>query len=159
MEPIKMKRELVIYGAGHVGAALAQLSVLLEFSVVMVDERTEWIDAEAVPAAVVKHLMCPLKAIDTLPFHNNSFHFISTHSHALDQDILTKIYNKPMRWLGMIGSVAKKNSFIKRFQMANIDIESQQKLHTPAGIDISAESPHEIAVSIIAQLIKVNNNE
>jgi len=154
MEPIQLKQELIIYGAGHVAAALAQLCTLIGFAVQMVDERTEWLDAESIPDDVQKHLMCPVKAVDHLPFHRDAYHFISTHSHSLDQDILLKIHDKPMKWLGMIGSVTKKKQFIKRCHLAGIKIEERQTLHTPAGIDISAKSPHEIAVSIAAQLIQ-----
>ena len=100
----------------------------------------------------------PIHAIDSLPFGNNTFHFITTHSHALDQQILQKIYTKSCCWLGMIGSKTKRAKFLMRFKAAGIHTKAFEHLHTPAGIEIGAETPAEIAISILAQIIKTNKN-
>ena len=151
IEIIHPTDQLIIYGAGHVGMALANLAVQLDYNVILIDPRIDFAYPEPNINFIEKH---PLSIIHELPFGLHCDHFITTHEHQLDQDILLAIQNKPIRYLGMIGSKTKKIKFQMRFSAGDYDTEVFERLHTPAGINIQAKSPMEIAVSIAAELIQ-----
>jgi len=90
-----------------------------------------------------------------LPWGPGAYHLIVTHSHQLDQDLLEAVLPRPMAWLGMIGSRAKVAKFFVRLQAGGIDPTLFKKLCAPVGLDIGAETPEEIAVSILAELVRV----
>lgn len=154
VEPIVALEHLVIYGAGHVGSVLAKMAVELDFQVTVVDEREEWIDEDRFPPKVNTVFADPVHAIGMLPFGQYCYHFITTHSHSMDQDILNQIHDRELRWLGMIGSQAKKYRFIKRMVASGVDPSVLEHLNTPAGLDIGAETPAEIAISVLADLVR-----
>ncbi len=151
IEIIHPTDQLIIYGAGHVGMALAELALQLDYNVTLIDPRVDFAHPKANINFIEKH---PLSIIEDLPFGLHCDHFITTHEHQLDQDILLYIRNKPIRYLGMIGSKTKKIKFKMRFTAGEFNTDVFERLHTPAGLDIQAKSPMEIAVSIAAELIQ-----
>lgn len=155
IEIIHPTDQLIIYGAGHVGMALADLAVQLDYNVTLIDPRIDFAQPKPQINYIEKH---PLSVIETLPFGVHCDHFITTHEHQLDQDILLAIKDKTIRYLGMIGSKTKKVKFHMRFSAGEYDTEVFERLHTPAGLNIQAKSPMEIAVSIAAELIKTRRS-
>lgn len=157
IEPIMNKKKLYIFGSGHTGQALARFAVNFEFDIFVIDERKEYLDAldlEGINKMNLEHNI----ALQALPFDNNVFIVIVTHSHQIDRDILAYCIKKPFAYLGMIGSERKVKITKKMFIDGNIGtLEELEKVHMPIGMDISAETPEEIAVSILGELIKVKN--
>ena len=155
IEPLETVVDLVIYGAGHVGAATARLAVSAGFRVTLVDERPEFTEPEDHSPAV--NVICgdPIRQLDVLPWGITAYHLIVTHSHQLDQDLVEAILPRDVGWLGMIGSRTKVTKFFMRFRAAGIDEKLFSKLSAPVGLDIGAETPDEIAVSIVAELVRV----
>ena len=152
IEIIYPPNQLVIYGAGHVGMALAKIAIQLDYHVILVDPRTDFVTP---PPEVQFFEAHPLDVLEQLPFGARCDHFITTHEHSLDQDILMAIQRKEVRYLGMIGSKTKKYKFQMRFEAGEYNTDIFAKLNTPAGIDIGAQTPMEIAISIAAQLISI----
>lgn len=148
--------QLVIYGAGHVGMALAQIALQLDYRVILVDPRSDFVIP---PPKATFYEAHPIDVLDELPFGPRCDHFITTHEHSLDQDILMAIQQKEIRYLGMIGSKTKKYKFQMRFEAGEYETDVFSKLHTPAGIDIGAQTPMEIAISIAAQLISIRKKQ
>ena len=98
-------------------------------------------------------------ALQALPFDINTFIVITTYSHQIDRDILAYCAKKNWAYLGMIGSKRKVLVTKKMFVVSNIGTEEElSKIHMPIGIEINAQTPEEIAVSILAELIKVRNS-
>lgn len=155
IEPLQTQDHLVIYGAGHIGTATAKLAHSLGFAISVVDDRDEWLDASRFPDGVEMYERDPRQALDALPWGNGSYHLIVTHSHQLDQDLLERILPRPMSWLGMIGSRAKVAKFFVRLEAAGTDPALFRKLCAPVGLDIGAETPEEIAISILAEVVRV----
>ena len=155
IEIITPQNQLVIYGAGHVGMALATLAQRLDYHVHLVESR---IDFTTPPPGITYREEHPLQILNQLPFGEHCDHFITTHEHKLDQDILQALRDKKIRYLGMIGSKTKKEKFRFRFRAAEWGEDIFTKLHTPAGLNISAQTPMEIAVSIAAELIQYRHN-
>lgn len=157
IEPIMNKKKLYIFGSGHTGQALAKFAVNFEFDIFVIDERKEYLDVLAVDGINKMNLEHD-KALRTLPFNNDVFIVIVTHSHQIDRDILAYCIKKPFAYLGMIGSERKVKVTKKMFIDGNIGtLDELEKVHMPIGMDISAETPEEIAVSILGELIKVKN--
>ncbi len=157
IEPIMNKKRLFIFGAGHTGHALVRIASILEFEIFLIDDRKEYLDSlnvDGVNKMNLEHFL----ALQALPFDNNTFIVITTYNHQMDRDILAFCLKKPFAYLGMIGSKRKikvtKDMFLKGDIGTPDDIH---KVHMPIGIDISAETPQEIAVSIIAEIIQIKN--
>lgn len=157
IEPIMKKNKLYIFGAGHTGQSLAKFSAALDFETVLIDDRKEYIDKCQTPD--VNKMNLPYQqALQLLPFDEQTFICIMTYSHPIDRDILAYCIKKPFAYLGMIGSLRKVAMTKKMFaEGLNIPFDLIEKIDMPMGIDIGAEGPEEIALSIITKLIAVKN--
>ncbi len=159
IEPIMKKKKLYIFGAGHTGQSLAKYASDFDFVVVLIDSRKEYIEACRVAEVYKMHLPYQ-QALETLPFDENTFVCIMTHSHPIDRDILAFCLKKPHAYLGMIGS-QRKVEVTKKMFIEGLSISSQEmeKVDMPMGIDIGAEGPDEIALSVLAKLINLKNKK
>lgn len=158
IEPIMKKSKLYIFGAGHTGQALARYASNLNLEIVLIDERGEYINQCAIEG-VNKMNISYQSALQLLPFDENVFICIMTHSHPKDREILAFCIRKPFAYLGMIGSRRKVDMTKKMFiQGLNIPEEKLEEVDMPMGMDIGAEGPDEIALSILAKVVAVKNN-
>ena len=155
IEPLESQVDLIIYGAGHVGTATANLAHKAGYRVTVVDERDEFADPSRFDEGVDVRCADPIRQLEQVAWGIDAYHLVVTHSHQLDQDLVAAMLPKPLGWLGMIGSRAKVAKFFLRFKAAGIDEGLFSKLSAPVGLDIGAETPDEIAVSIVAELIRV----
>lgn len=155
IEPLEPRERLVIHGAGHVGAATARLAVPLGFGVTVVDDREELLAAADLPPEVERVEADPRRVLDRLPTGPRAYHLVVTHEHALDQDLVERLLPVDLAWLGMIGSKTKVTRFLLRLRAAGMDPALFDRLCAPVGLDIGAETPEEIAVSIAAELVRV----
>ena len=114
--------------------------------------------AEEFPSSAQLFCVNPLQAFDEIPWGNESFHLIVTHDYALDQALVEAILPRPSAWIGMIGSTTKVIKFFVRLRAAGVDEALFSKLSAPVGLDIGAETPGEIAVSIVAELVRVRRH-
>ena len=158
IEPLEAVVDLIIYGAGHVGKATADLAAAAGFKVTVVDNRPEFADPENFDTGISVLCAEPTLCFDQLPFGTHSYHLVVTHSHSIDQDLVESLLPRDVGWLGMIGSRVKVAKFFMRFRSAGMDEALFSKLSAPVGLDINAETPEEIAVSILAELIRVKRH-
>ena len=149
---------LIIFGAGHVGQALAQITSLSDFQVIVIDDREKWAEPDRFPKHI--ELICD----DAEHYIRNSslglgdYVVVTTYDHALDERIISSLTRFSLTYLGLIGSQAKWLRFQKRLRIELDDatrIERLESTHCPMGLAIKAETPHEIAISIMAELISV----
>jgi xanthine dehydrogenase accessory factor len=157
IEPIMRKNKLYIFGAGHTGQALSKLSVDYDFETVLIDDRKEYINNCTL--SEVNNMCLPYnQALNILPFDEQTYVCIMTYSHPIDRDVLAFCVKKPFAYLGMIGSNRKVEMTKKMFaEGLNITYSELEKIDMPMGINIGAEGPEEIALSILAKLIAVKN--
>lgn len=154
IEPIEPDMRVVLFGAGHVAHALAPILRAMDADIIVVDDRLEFADADRFPN-------CSLIHEDGISFAQNytsnsdTYFLVVTHDHQRDQDIVEALLPKPCAWLGLIGSRAKIAKFFMRFRAAGIDEHLFAKVSGPVGLDIGAETPAEIAVSIAAEVVAV----
>lgn len=154
IEPMSQDPTLVIFGAGHVGKALAPLAQQLGFDVLVIDEREELNTPERFPD-LKRVVEDPLEALKTLPFGPNLYMVVVTHLHRLDEDLLRALATREWKYLGMIGSRAKVAKFLDRLLARGIPAEALSRITMPIGMNLGALTPAEIAVSIAAELIQV----
>ena len=147
---------LIIVGAGHVALPLAQLGKMIDFEVVVLDDRSKFANRERFPMAD-KVLAQPFRVtLRQWPIDNDTFIVLVTRGHSHDVECLLEVLDSPARYIGMIGSKRRvKAVFELLAQEQGIDPVKFERVYAPIGLDISAENPAEIAVGIIAEIINV----
>ena len=157
LEPILAKPSLLIFGAGHIGQSLAAMAELLNFAVTVVDNRPEFANSERFPTA--QHIICKDygDALPELSFGQDTFIVIVTYKHLHDQEILQYCVNQPFRYLGMIGSKTKVKQAFNKLEESGISNELINRINSPIGLDVKAQTPEEISVAILAEIIGVRN--
>lgn len=147
---------LIIVGAGHVALPLAQLGKMIDFEVVVLDDRPRFANKQRFPMAD-QVLALPLR--ETLrhwPIDNDTYIVLVTRGHSHDVECLLEIIESPARYIGMIGSKRRVKAVFDLLEKEQgIDPARFDRVYAPIGLDIGAESPVEIGISIIAEIINV----
>jgi len=148
------KPRLVVLGGGHVGACVARLGSDLDFHVTIADDREEFASREKHPGADV--VICDdfHNIWDRIPNTPNSYYVIATRGHKADECCALEVLKRDCVYKGMIGSRGKVAATKKIFAEAGFTPEEIAKLHAPIGLPIGGQTPMEIAVSIMAQIIQ-----
>jgi xanthine dehydrogenase accessory factor len=145
---------LYVFGAGYIARPLAAVAASCGFEVRVVDERSDWATPARFPVATVE-LREPEAYLRELESTPDDFVVVATHDHALDQRLVQILLRRPFRFVGMIGSIPKQRKFALRLKSRGYSNAEIARLHTPLGVSIGADTPEEIAVSVMAQLIAV----
>ncbi|MCH8201156.1 MAG: XdhC family protein [Chloroflexi bacterium] len=144
---------LVIAGGGHVGKALSEIASLCGFRVTVIDDRPEYADPERFPEAerVIRGRFDEVLA--DYPLDSTTYVVAVTRGHKHDEASLRGVIGRGAAYVGMIGSRRRAKAVLKHLVEDGADPEEVAKVHTPIGLDIGAESPAEIAVSVMAEII------
>ena len=154
---IGSEAKAIIFGGGHVGLQLAPIVHALGFETVVIDDRAEFANNERFPYAD------RVLALDTLtrdvfmhePCDANTFVIILTRGHSFDRDVLEQTLITNARYIGMIGSRPKRDKIYEYLYKKGFTKDDIARVYSPIGVDIGAQTPEEIAVSIAAELIRV----
>jgi xanthine dehydrogenase accessory factor len=155
VEPLLTTPTLVLVGAGHVGAAVAQLARVLGFHITVLDDRPEFVTPEYFPNAdkrIAGDLIEKIREIEITP---QTYIVFVTRNHALDADLLGAVVEKPAAYIGMLGSARRATTMRETLKRGGISEVALARVHAPIGLPIHAETPQEIAVSIMAEMIQV----
>jgi len=146
-----------IFGAGHVGLALEPVLRHIGFQTIVLDDRVEYVSRERFPeAAEVIVLDSFREAFKDIETDLDSYIIIVTRGHAGDYEVLKQALRLPHAYIGMIGSKKKVASGMKLLQeQEGFTCAELDKVYSPIGLEIHAETPEEIAVSIAAEMIQV----
>lgn len=146
---------LIVAGGGHVGKALSVIADMCGFAVTVVDDRPEYASKERFPEAerVVRGRF--EEALRDLPVDSNTYVVCVTRGHRHDEVSLRQVVGRPAAYIGMIGSRRRVGAVLQHLVGEGFDPEAVSRVHTPIGLDIGAETPEEIAVSIMAEIIRV----
>jgi xanthine dehydrogenase accessory factor len=158
IEPLRQRPPFIIFGAGHVGQALAASAAVAGFDVHVADPREELLDAGRLPGATL-HDAYDEEDFDDLPFGPDAFVIVVTHDHAVDQQLVERALGRDTRYLAMIGSERKARLMRDRAIAKGFDEAKVAAVRSPAGLDIGAETPEEIAISIVAEMVQVRRQE
>jgi|YelNatPaOPRAMG01_1025707.scaffolds.fasta_scaffold00030_3 xanthine dehydrogenase accessory factor len=153
IEPIRPLEKLVVFGAGHVGAAIARMGAMLGFWVTVVDDRPGFASEERIPEAHQFVEASYPEAIQRMTFDRHTYAIIVTHGHGHDDEVLRALADKELAYLGMIGSRRKVQVAFENLRQAGVPEERIARVRAPMGLDIGAETPEEIAISVLAEII------
>jgi xanthine dehydrogenase accessory factor len=159
VEPQGRRPLLVMFGAGHVGRALALLAHGCGFRVAVVDDRPDCAVASLLPGA--DEIICApvAEAFGRLTFDRESFAVIATPGHLHDFDAVRGCLAGEAGFIGLLGSRRKRETLFKTLEDEGFDEVQRARVITPVGLDIGAQTPEEIAVSIVGQLIAIRNGK
>ena len=153
VEPITPRPTLVVVGAGHVGQAVAHLAHWLGFYVVVSDDRPEFCTPETVPDAD-RYIPGPFADLTQhLQIRANTYFVLTTRNVEIDVPGLPAILSSPAAYIGVIGSKRRWATTRQILLDQGLQAEVVDRVRSPMGIDISAETPEEIAISIMAEII------
>jgi xanthine dehydrogenase accessory factor len=156
-EPVGAGPCLYIFGGGHVSVPLSQVFRMLGFRVVVMDDRIGLNTMEFNGFAHEKRLVDYQRAGELFAGDGQTYVMIMTVSHAIDQLILGQMLDKPLKYLGMIGSKRKVQKIFDTLKEQGASDEQLKKVDSPMGIPINSQTPEEIAISIAARVIQLKN--
>lgn len=155
LEPIFSEPTVYLFGAGHISEQVAPLAKKVHFKVVVIDDRETFANRERFPEADEIILSEFEGCFERLPIKDSSYLVIVTRGHLYDGLVLEQAVKTNARYIGMIGSNKKIQTLYQNLLDKGISREALERVHAPIGIEINSETPEEIAVSIVAELIKV----
>lgn len=155
IEPVRTHPPCILFGAGHVAEKLCAVAAAAGFRVTVCDPRDELRTAERFPNAHALVDDYEEEDFDALPFGPDAFVVVVTHDHPTDQRLAELALRRQTRYVAMIGSARKAKLARERALAKGLPAADVDRLKSPAGLDIGAETPEEIAVSIVAEMIQV----
>lgn len=159
LEAIGKTDQLYILGGGHCGRALSTMAAQCGFAVTVIDDRPEWASKEKHPDAV--RIVCApyAQALQHITFSDSTYIVIMTHGHENDELLLRACIGEKYKYLGLIASKRKVSLFFEKMEQDGIKRDILAGIYMPVGFDIGSDTPAEIAVSIVAQLIAVRGGK
>ncbi|MFW6082609.1 MAG: XdhC family protein [Chloroflexota bacterium] len=150
---------LLIIGAGHIGQALASMGSWLGYRVAVLDERPELVDAERLPDADI----CLPGSVDEqlreFPLTERTYVAIVTPHHSPDEIVLSILSERRVAYVGLLGGHRRTRATFRRAREAGVPDAFLEEVRTPVGLDIHAETPKEIAISILAEITAVRRQK
>lgn len=151
-ELIGIQKTAYIIGGGHVSLALSQVLLLLDFEIIIIEQRQNIRTMEENEYASEKMTIPYADIKQYVKEGDQSYVFIMTHSHLTDQQVLAELFSKQLAYLGVLGS-QRKFKVMQNELIELIGAEYWQSIHAPIGLAIHSQTPMEIAISIAAELI------
>lgn len=156
-ESAQTRATLYIFGAGHIGKVLSRYALDFAFNVVLLDNRADIIPE--IKEKGIQYLTGDYSALlEDLTFNTNTFVVATTHKHIYDEEIIAYCLQKPHAYLGMMAS-KRKAALARKKWKENLDLKQENidAVFSPIGLPIHCETPEEIAISVLAQLIDIKN--
>mgnify|MGYP002624644538 CR=1 FL=1 len=156
VEVQKRPPTLLIVGAGHVALPLAQLGKMIEFEVVVLDDRPKYANRQRFPMASQVLAQPFQETLRHWPIDQDTYIILVTRGHSHDVDCLLEVIDSPARYIGMIGSKRRVRAVFELLQQQyHVEPAQLSRVYAPIGLDIGAESPTEIAVAVMAEIINL----
>lgn len=157
IEHLKRQAHLVICGGGHVSQQVVELAGKVGFHVTVLEDRPYF--ADRVRELGADQVLCDAfsQSLDRIPGSLDTYFLVVTRGHRYDRECLEKILNKRYAYVGMMASRGRSALLKKQMAEDGFDRQALDGIYTPVGLSIHAETPEEIAVSIVAELIQIKN--
>jgi xanthine dehydrogenase accessory factor len=156
VEPVCDFGTVFIFGGGHISQKLAPLARLVGFRVVVLDDRPEFVEPTRFPQADGCILVGSFEhALEEITVDPDSYLVIVTRGHLHDKTVLAQALHSEAAYIGMIGSRRKRDAIYTELATQGFSPADFKRVFSPIGLPIEAETPEEIAVSIMAELIQV----
>src|SRR5512141_905320 len=157
VEPILPPAMIVVIGAGHVGKAVVHLAKWLGLRVAVSDDRPEFCTPEAVPGADAYYSVEMGKLPEHLKINKQTYIIITSRGSNVDQEGLPALLESNARYIGVIGSKRRWLTTVKGLQAKGVPEDKIARVHSPMGLELNAETPEEIAVSILAEVLMIKD--
>jgi xanthine dehydrogenase accessory factor len=153
VEPVRPQPNVLVIGGGHVGRAVVHLAKWLGFRVALSDDRPEYCTAEWAPGAD-EYLPLPAHELPAkYGFNRQTYMVLTTRGVPVDLEALPALLDTPHAYLGVIGSKRRWATAARQLQERGVPAEALARVRSPLGLELHAETPEEIAVSIMAEII------
>ena len=152
------RARLIVVGAGHITIPLVQMARILDFEVFIIDPRQVFASPDRFPTPP-DHLISrwPQEVLPNLKPDEDTYTVLLTHDPKIDDPALHLLLRSPVAYIGALGSRKTHQKRIQRLEAAGFSRETIERIHGPAGLDIHAQTPEEIALSILAQIVQVRH--
>lgn len=157
VEPILPPPLLVVIGAGHVGKAVVHLAKWLGFRVAASDDRAEFCTPESTPGADAYYPVPMEKLPDQIKITRHTYIVITSRGSNVDALGLPALLASPAAYIGVIGSRRRWATTVKALKAVGVTAKQIQRVHSPIGLELNAETPEEIAVSILAEILMLRD--
>src|SRR5215208_2446957 len=157
VEPILPPAMIVVIGAGHVGKAVVHLAKWLGFRVAVSDDRPEFCNPESVPGGDAYYPVAMGKLSEQLKINKRTYIVITSRGSSVDAQGLPTLLDTDPAYIGVIGSRRRWLTTVKALKEKGVPDEKLAKVHSPMGLELNAETPEEIAVSIIAEILMIKD--
>lgn len=148
--------KLIVIGAGHIAVPLVKMARILDYYVVVIDDRMLFANRERFPDADEVIVGDMAETVKGLELTRSSYVVLITRGHKYDEPCLRELIHRPARYIGMIGSKRRIKACFERFRQEDkIAEELIRRVHAPIGLDIGTETPEEIALAILGEVINV----
>ncbi len=158
VEPVTPQPRAFIFGGGHVSKSISKVAHLAGFATVIVDDREAFANKERFPEAEETFAEEYEQVFPRLNITSSSYLIIVTRGHRDDMRVLKWAVQTPAKYIAMIGSKRKTISVVKELEREGMPRELFEKVFAPMGLEIGAESPEEIAISVVAEMIAVRRS-
>jgi xanthine dehydrogenase accessory factor len=160
VDRIRKLKTLYCFGAGHVALPTVRIAAMVGFRAIVLDDRLEYANTERFPEAYSMIIVKDYNhALDGFEIDDDSYIVIFTRSHQYDRIVLEQSLKTSAGYIGMISSKRKREAIYEALMANGVKKERLDRVHSPIGIDIGGETPEEIAVSIVAELIQVRSRQ
>ena len=155
VEVVEPASTLLVVGGGHVGLAVGQLGAMLGMEVAIIDDREDYANEERFPYEA--NVICGDfgEELERFPITANTYIVLVSRGHKVDELALRTVAERGAGYVGMIGSKRRTRTVLQHLAEEGIDREALDSVFTPIGLDIGAETPEEIAVSVLGEIILV----
>jgi len=157
VEPILPPAMIVVIGGGHVGKAVVHLAKWLGFRVAVSDDRPEFCNPESVPGADAYYPVEMGKLTEHLKVTPQTYLVITSRGSSVDAQGLPSLLESNAAYIGVIGSRRRWLTTVKALKEKGVSEEKFARVHSPMGLELNAETPEEIAVSIMAEVLMVRD--
>ncbi|HUF40170.1 MAG TPA: XdhC family protein [Anaerolineales bacterium] len=153
VEPVQPEPTIVVAGGGHVGRAVVSLAAWLGYRVVLTDDRPDFCNPEAVPGADT-YICCPLSELaQRMKITPYTYLILTTRNVGVDVEGLPDLLERPAAYFGVIGSKRRWQTARDKLQQMGVPEDRLARVNSPMGLELNAETPEEIALSILAEIV------
>jgi xanthine dehydrogenase accessory factor len=157
VEPILPPAMIVVIGAGHVGKAVVHLAKWLGFRVAVSDDRAEFCNPESTPGGDAYYPVAMGKLAEQIKINKQTYIVITSRGSGVDAAGLPGLLEADAAYIGVIGSRRRWLTTVKALKEKGVSEEKIAKVHSPMGLELNAETPEEIAVSILAEIMMIKD--
>jgi xanthine dehydrogenase accessory factor len=155
VEVLSRPPRLIVVGAGHIAVPLAAIAAMLDFAVTILDDRAEYATRDRFPDAASVLVGPYRETLAQLQIDDDTSIVLVTRGHVHDLACLEQVAGSPAPYIGMIGSKRRVRTVLQHARDHGADESALRRIYAPVGLDIGAQTPQEIAVSIMAEIVRV----